>query len=189
MSYLADQELRQVFESALRKDEKLLWAGRPKTGSIDSRYLFHTLFIAFWLVMVFFIGGTGMLASLGSDSPGVVALPFMLIPLIMMAFGLAFFAFSVAGLTAPSRHLYAVTNKRAIVYGGRFQRAYNSRMKGQISDVCRSGNDEIGTLKFVQGNDLGMMAVFMTMSAPSDKFFNIEKPADVEALIFDNLFD
>lgn len=187
MSYLADPELRQVFEPALRKDEKLLWAGRPKPGSIDSRFLFHTIFICFWLVMVFFIGGGGMLAGLGA--PGAIAIPFIIGPLVMMAFGVGMLVFTIAGLTAPRRELYAVTNKRIIIYGGRFERTFNSKMKGQISDVMRSGNDAVGTLKFRQGQDFGMISAFWMMSAPMDKFHNIERPVEVEALILENLFD
>jgi hypothetical protein len=187
MSYLADEELRQVFESALRKDEKLLWAGRPKPGSMDTRFLAHTIFTCAWLVMFFFIGGGAFMAGLGAEGP--IAIPFLIMPLVMLAFGLGIFVFTIAGLTAPRRELYAVTNKRIIIYGGRFERTFNSKMKGQISDVMRSGNSAIGTLKFRQGQDFGMISAFWMMSAPMDKFHNIERPVDVEALILENLFD
>lgn len=187
MSYLADPELRQVFEPALQKDETLLWAGRPKPGSIDSRYIFNTIFICFWLFMMLFIGGGFFIAGLGGD--GEIAIPFLIVPLFMLCLGVGFLIFILAGLTAPSRQLYAVTDKRVVIYGGRFHRSFHSRMKGQISDVNRSGSVELGTLKFTRGNDFGMMVVFMTMNAPMDKFHNIERPVEVEALILENLFD
>ncbi|WP_394692761.1 hypothetical protein [Hyphobacterium sp.] len=188
MSDLADPELRQVFESDLREDEKLLWAGRPKPGSIDSRFLFHTLFIAFWLVGALVPGGVRG-PSLGTEGLYTLPLPYLIFPLIMMALALALFAHFFAVLTTPSRQLYAVTNQRIIVCSGRSKRRFNSKMKGRISAILRSGDAGTGTLKFRQGPDFGWVAILATMNAPMDKFHNIERPVEVEALIHENLFD
>lgn len=189
MAAFPDPALAGLFASGLRDSETLLWTGKPQGRPFDMRYAFYVVVILPWLAFV----GSMLLATIGaqsqSDAPDSFGVMFLLMPSVMFAIGASILVFTLAGMVAPMRQIYAVTDKRIIIYGGRFKRAFTSTMKGQIADIVRSGNDRIGSLRFTRSGDAGMTIIFVSFTAPPDKFFRIANPAEVERLVLDNLFD
>lgn len=189
MAAQPDPALASLFASGLRDSETLLWTGKPQGRPVDMRYAFYVVVILPWLIGVGFM----LLASIGAQSRSEASdsfdIMFLLMPSVMFAFGAWILVFTLAGMVAPMRQIYAVTDKRIIIYGGRFGRAFTSTMKGQIDDIVRSGNDRIGTLRFTKSGDGGLSTIFVSFTAPPDKFFKIANPAEVERLVLDNLFD
>lgn len=189
MAAYPDPALASLFASGLRDSETLLWTGKPQGRPIDMRYAFYVVVILPWLAFVGFV----LLATIGaqsqSEAPDSFGVMLLLMPSVMFAIGAGFLIFSLASMVAPMRQIYAVTDTRIIVYGGRFERAFMSTLKGQIANISRSGNDGIGTLKFTKSGDPGLMIIFMPFSATGDKFFRIANPVEVERLVLDNLFD
>ncbi len=155
-------DAQRRIDGELSPGETLLWAGQPSPGRVARQgiipMLFGIPFTAFALFWTAAAGGFAFLAGGAAQSfsggNGAFAAPFLLFPL----FGLIFVVAGVGLLLSPlwlslgaKRTLYAVTNKRVIVWNGRVFGGVTVRSlsPAQLGDRARTeAGDGSGDLVF-----------------------------------------
>lgn len=88
-------------------------------------------------------------------------------------------------IVSPKLQIYAVTNKRALIYVKRFRVLIVSINLGSVSNIRRTGRENIGTIHFVESNLLNRWNGWFAQEQPT-AFFGIKNPKNLEALILEH---
>ena len=146
-------DLRDQIQPELDSGEKLLWAGKPKQGTIFRGSdvfmipfsLFWGGFAIFWETMVLLIP-TKEAGAIGIVFP-LFGIPFVLVGLYTI------FGRFIYDSKKRKKTYYALTDQRAIIVSGLFSRSVKSLNLGSLSDVSLSEkSDKSGTITFGQEN-------------------------------------
>jgi hypothetical protein len=108
-------ELQQRVTNELTSKEKLIWVGQPIPALVFRRQLFLLIIGAALLVAGFIWGATSLF---GKKDPNTPALMLLMPPLFFLAFGIGLTAAPFVLKAAARKSVYALTNKRCIVWRG-----------------------------------------------------------------------
>jgi len=135
---------------ALSTGEKIVWQGFPKPGVwFEPADLFAIPFSIFWLGMVLLIFAMTLLGEATDVDPtAYVILPFFVLIGLYFVFG----RFIVAMFARKSTS-YFLTDRRAIIRSGMFQRSERSVSLQATGEIRLSSiRDGYGTIEFGQSN-------------------------------------
>lgn len=138
-----DPALRDLAEAELRGDERVAWAGQPVFRWLSAGVLVPTLFaVPFTGFAVFWIVGAAYVTSTSPAGRGPWSLfPLFGIPFVLIGFGLFTTPYWLA--RSMRRTVYLVTDRRAIVLGGRLFGGTRSR-SFEPDQVARMERNERG---------------------------------------------
>lgn len=178
-------QVEQVATSQLDAGERLLWSGAPVPGNAAAGAIPTSLFgIPFLAFSCFWIGMAWTATSRSNHVPG----PFLFFPLFGVPFvlvGLGILLSPLWAYLSARTTVYAVTDKRALIVNGGFNRSVQSYSGSEIGDLVRvEGPDGRGSLMF------GSIP-FVTRSGFTSRsrvgFVGIPNVRQVEELIRENL--
>jgi len=175
-----NQDVRHIIEAELRSGEKLLWCDIPARMHKPLMPISYSIFIVFWLVgLISMVSFGGFLEAANTSAL------FIAIPLFMLCAGLLMLWFAIKAVFAPSKHIYGLTNSRAIIVENRGKGPVRSFGANELSNYSRKGGTDIGTLEFVGPS---MVTVSLDLSSLSGRgFYEIQDPKYVENLIYKNI--
>jgi len=138
---MVDFEIEQELQPDLDKDEKLIWAGRPKAGILfRSSDIFMIPFSILWCSFAFFWEG-GVMNIHAPFFFKLWGIPFVCIGLYMV------FGRFIADAKKRKNTIYGITNSRIIIKSGIFSQELKSLNIRTISDISISKkSDGTGTI-------------------------------------------
>ena len=146
---MINENIRHIIEAELQSDEKLLWADKPSQFPFSGKYFFVLLFVVIWCSLTLPVT---MLLFLGSvpteqmrDGPGA-GLLFKVIPLLFWGFGLLMLFMASRFFFAPSRQIYGLTDRRAIIVERFLTSGVHTIHKEELSEIVREGHADCGSL-------------------------------------------
>ena len=161
--YRMNPEAQQIIHAELDPGESILWAGKPKQGTVFRGSDFFMIpFSLLWggFAIVWEIMAVAMIHKAEKVPDGFVYLfPLFGIPFVAIGLYMIFGRF-IYDSKRRSKTFYGVTNERAIIVSGLFRKNVKSLSLKAISDLSideKSNNR--GTILF--GQESPMMSVFM----------------------------
>ena len=188
-------DVKHLFAKELRNNETLLWADKPRRIPREPVWLGALFIVPFVIFMIaplayaIFSGDRSIFDNYSFSINGERVDPETPTSTLWLAFiGISItVAIMVAFLAGYAyvqlREVYAITNQRAIIYS-RFPTSRVVTVNPSfVSQIERSGNDQIGTLKFFDSRP-GIVQRFMELyRVRLNAFSNISKPRDVEQIL------
>ena len=174
---MVDENLKQLFRSELLPREHILWSGQPQKPHFPLLAVVMCVMSGLFLL----IGLTMLIGMLFTGN--VFTSVFMFIWTAIAGWN---FYFGLNMIFAPMKQRYAVTNERVLIIQTGKRHRIASIRGVVLSQIERSGNDNIGTLDF--GKKQSDLFMFANATKPSlDSFMNIENPRKIEKLILEKL--
>lgn len=168
---IIDQELKDKILPELRAGEKLIWADKPQKFPMNYIGLIYIVFAIVWAIIVVTI-----IRPLFSNA-GALDVD-MVIP-VFSYFSVFFFLLGLLLLIIPTRETYAVTDQRGLIFWRFPMRRVASLSPETLTNLSRTGKEEIGTLNAESGPPRTPMQMAFKKS-----FKNISNPKQVEDLIY-----
>ena len=158
-------EAQQEINRQINPNERVLWAGRPKTGfTFQASDIYLTLFGLFWLSAII----PGFLGALTSDE-GHAPPIFFMVPFLLVGLYLVIGRF-IHDAWRRSRTYYGLTDQRVIILSGWFGTNIKSiPLKSQPDLSLKEKSNRSGTITFGTGRFGSGMYARMYWPGMSDK--------------------
>lgn len=161
MSY----EAQIVIQKEIDSGERLLWSGTPRQGTIlRGTDVFMVPFSLLWGGFAIF--WEVMALQIPTGKAGVVSIVFPLfgIPFVLLGLYMIFGRF-IYDAKKRAKTFYGLTDQRAIIVSGLFNKSVKSLNLRTMTDVSLSENaNGYGTIVF--GQEIPMMSLFMRGAFP-----------------------
>lgn len=153
-----DYDTQKIIQGELGSDEKLIWCGRPKQGTVFRRSDVYMIpfsllwggFAIFWEIMAI---------SIPNEKAGAIAIVFPLlgIPFVVVGLYIIFGRF-IHDAKNRAKTFYGITNQRVIIVSGLFSKGVKSLNIKTLTDLSLSEkSDGSGTIIFGQENPWALL--------------------------------